>query len=115
MTREIKMIFNLKEEVLCRKFKKDDEEIYLIDEIYLRTLKTYSEKAYCMKFMRPLINFDSIKVTLNIKKTNGDKFQNGYELAEKGFENINMEDIFKLCPELKERTGELIHQKLTTK
>ena len=76
---------------------------------------SYSEKAYCMKFMRPLINFDSIKVTLNIKKTNGDKIQNGYELAEKGFDNINMEEVFKICPELKNHTGELIHEKLKLK
>lgn len=114
-TREIKMIFNLKEDLLCRKFQKEGEEIYLIDEIYLRTLKTYSEKAYCMKFMRPLINFDTIRVTLNIKKNNGDKIQNGYELAENGFDNINMDEVFKLCPELKQHTGELIHKQLTGK
>jgi len=111
-TREISMIFNVKEEDICKSYKKGNDQIHLIDEIYLRTLKTYSERVYCMKFMRPYINFDTVKVRIDIKRKDGTKFSNGYVLAEQGIENFNMDEVVKICPELKESLGEDICKKL---
>jgi hypothetical protein len=104
--REVQIIFNISEDDLCKKFKKDGVDVYLVDEIYLRTLKTYSERVYCMKFMRPHINFDTIKVRIDIKKKDGSKVQNGYLLAEQGIENVNIDGLLKICPELKDSLGE---------
>lgn len=108
--REIKMVFNILEDQLKRKFKKEDSEIYLVDEIYLRTLKTHSEKVYCSKFMRPNIDFDSIKVTLNIKLKDGTKIQRGYELTERHIKDITLDEVHKMLPELNGVGGQEIHK-----
>ena len=113
-SREIKMIYNIKEEYLSEEYLKEGENTFLIDEIYLRTLKTYSERVYCMKFMRPLINIDSIKVTLNIKLQNGKRIQEGYELRERGIENICMDQLFRICPKLKGKTGCKFYEKINS-
>lgn len=114
-TREIIMNFFLEEDILCEKFKKKEngvvEDIYLIDEIYLRTMKTYLERVYCSKFLRPYINFDSIKVTIDVKLRDGKKIKNGYELCESGMTKIHMDEVFKLCPELTKLTGKEYHSK----
>ena len=108
--REVKMIFNIREDQLKVKYKKGEEEIYLVDEIYLRTLKTHSEKIYCSKFMRPTINFDVIKVTLNIKLKDGTKIQRGYELKERVIESITLDEVHKILPELNGQSGREIHE-----
>jgi hypothetical protein len=114
-TREIVMIFNLSEDVLSRTFKKDNEDIYLIDEIYLRTLRTYSERVYCMQFMRPLINFDIVRVKIWLKMKSGQKYENGYQLTEMGITNFHMDELIRMCPALKNMSGKEIHQKIVDK
>lgn len=111
-TREVLMTFNLLEEDLKLKFKKGDQEVFLIDEIYLRTLKTYSEKVYCGRYMRPLINIDFIRVTIKIKLEDGSKPVIGYELKET-FVEETLEGLIKMTPDLKENSGQKWYDKLT--
>lgn len=49
-----------------RKFKYGSCEKYLIDEIYDRTLKMERERRYCMRFFRPYIQLQKIKVSIQI-------------------------------------------------
>jgi predicted RNA-binding protein YlqC (UPF0109 family) len=114
LTREVTMIFHVLEEDLCKEYEMDGSKIHLIDYIYLRTLKTYSERVYCMKFLRPDINFDTVKVTIHIKRADGTKYQNGYVLAEQGIESINMDEVLKMCPELKGKIGINLCKQSTT-
>ncbi len=122
-SRIVSMHFNLAEDSLHTTFKKQittktgDKQVieqHLINEIFLRTLKTHYERLYCMRFLRPVINIDrvrvSIKVTCNdIRK----KFPaQGYDLIETGINDIHMEQIFEMCPELKDLTGDLFSQKV---
>lgn len=110
-SREIKMIFNIREGQLKTKYKKGEDEIYLVDEIYFRTLKTHSERVYCMKFMRPYINFENIKVTLNVKLDNGLKVQRGYILEERVVNDTDdITEVHKVCPELIGQSGKEIHE-----
>ena len=111
-TREILMLFNIREDQLIEEYLSDGEKVFLVDEIYSRTLKTHSERVYCMKFLRPQVNFDSIKVTLNIKLTSGVKVQFGYELAEQVVTNVTLEEVLKLCPNLKDKCGVEIKAKV---
>jgi hypothetical protein len=115
ISREIVMSFNLTEEILSRTFQKGNEEIYLIDEIYLRTLRTYSERVYCMQFMRPLINFDTVTVKISLKMKTGQKYENGYKLTEMGITNFHMDEVIRMCPALKGMSGKEIHQKIKDK
>lgn len=110
-SKEITMIFNVDEEQLSTQYQKDKQRTFLIDEIYLRTLKTYSEKVYCLKFLRPYVNFETIKVTININRKDGTNDQIGYELTESPIKDICPEEIFRICPELKSLTGALLVRK----
>lgn len=102
---------------LFKRFSKDDsssESIkheYLINEIYLRTLKTHFERLYCMRFLRPYINIDRIRVFIRVSLTNGKKFhlpppQGSFDLIESGINDVQMGQIFEMCPELKNWQGE---------
>ena len=65
-----------------------------------------------MKYMRPYINFDSIKVTIKIRLRNGRKIESGYEFGEVGCAKLDMAEVFKMCPDLKNKTGQIIHNKI---
>ena len=122
-SRIVSMHFNLSEESLHKTFKKQislsngDKEIqeqHLINEIFLRTLKTHYERLYCMRFLRPFINIDRVRVS--IKVTCNDitkKFpEQGYDLIETGINDIHMEQIFEMCPELEALKGETFSKKV---
>jgi hypothetical protein len=78
--------------------KKDKKPIYLLDEIYRRTIKMHCERIYCMRFLRPNIDIDRIDVTIQV-------FGHGYseELANFSYRLVEVgyptEDnpIFVLC------------------
>jgi hypothetical protein len=116
--REISMYFNIEEDKLHKKYKKKQKdkttgkiveiEQYLMDEIYLRTLKTHYERLYCMRFLRPHnIHVDRVRVSIDVSlKNNNTKFpRQGYDLIETGITDIHMDQIFEMCPELRDRTG----------
>jgi hypothetical protein len=61
--------------------------------------------------MRPDIYIDEIKVTISIKFKNGIKEIIGYELKDNIYE-LTMEQLLKMCPVLRENTGEIWFDKL---
>jgi hypothetical protein len=84
-------------------FSKDKTKLYLIDEILHRTVKMHRERTYCMRFLRPTIQIDSINVKVNVFKSNKstDKiFSIGYRLEDKGYPNMPEQGIYEICPEL---------------
>nr|WP_293835170.1 hypothetical protein [uncultured Arsenicibacter sp.] len=121
--RSILLKFHINEDLLSKTFlkiekrgkKNINKQVYLMDEIYLRTLKTYSERVYCSKYLRPYINFDTIKVSITIQMNDSRKITNGYELCESGITKIHMDEVFRICPSLKELTGKKIHSQLATR
>jgi len=120
-SRTIQMVFHLEEDTMRKKFLKkiinknndpEEIEIFLIDEIYLRVLKTHYERLYCMRFMRPIINFDSIRVNIKINMRDGTKINDSFDLIESGISDVHMDEVFKICPELKEKTGNCYFENL---
>lgn len=116
-SRVIKYSFQLDEDLALKTFPKriNDatvENVYLLDEIYLRTLKAHYERLYCMRFMRPSINFDLIKVSIRIKLKNGKTVDKAFDLIEMGLEDANFENFFGICPELIEYSGEKVKSKI---
>lgn len=97
---EITLIFELSKENITRKYKKGEDDVYLIDEIKKRTLKMFQECIYCMRFLRPYLNITIIKcqidifnnftelegITEPIKKL-------GYNLIENGYPDLSEESI----------------------
>lgn len=121
-SRIVSMHFNIHEVILHKTFKKeiksnDSKEIieqHLVNEIFLRTMKTHYERLYCMRFLRPVINIDRIRVSIKVTCNNIKlKFpEQGYDLIETGMNDIHMEQIFEICPDLKNWTGDLVSQKI---
>ncbi|WP_201549819.1 HD domain-containing protein [Psychrobacter fjordensis] len=57
--------FSLRESWLSNKYRKEDEENFLIDYIYSRLEKMDLERIYCNRFTKEVCSIDSIKVTLS--------------------------------------------------
>src|ERR1035438_7674418 len=80
-------------------FSRDNAKLYLIDEILHRTLKMHRERTYCIRFLRPSIQIDSINVKVSVFKSNNSPdtlFSIGYRLEDKGYP----QGIYDICPEL---------------
>lgn len=70
-------------------FKKDGIDVYLLNEIYDRTLKMERERRYCMRFLRPNISIEQIRVGISIQHPNPkyytERDEMKYTLEEKGY------------------------------
>lgn len=77
-------------------------EQYLIDEIYERTLKTFSECLYCNRFLPDGCRFTKIKVKIIILDENHENIipPVSYELIESGYPTIVRKSIFEICESL---------------
>ncbi|MBZ0206903.1 MAG: hypothetical protein K8H89_11305 [Flavobacteriales bacterium] len=108
-SRDIIMMYNVDRLLMCKKFQKKDETITLLDEIHLRVLKTYAERVYCMKYLRPYINIDTIKVTIRIEENKQVVEEKGYELEESSIvQNESLTTMTLLWPDVALLTSELI-------
>ena len=80
-----------------QKFYKGDRSVYLVDEIYSRTLKMYRECEYCMRFTYDQVRIDTISVKIVIHKDNYGIIQAiepiGYRLAAHGYPDDGDESI----------------------
>lgn len=63
---QINLVFELEKKDLEKKYIVGDEEQFLLDEIYDRTIKMERERRYCQKFMNTEINICAINVSINI-------------------------------------------------
>ena len=90
-----------------RKFKKPintmtNRQVYLLDEIYERTIKTYFERLYCMRFMQDIVRIDAIDVNIRVykhaKSLDPCVPPIGYRLEETGYPDPSHSSIHDLCP-----------------
>ena len=60
---------------------------YLLDEIYRRTLKMERERRYCMRFLRPLVSIERIRVEIEVEDSRHplQKHRTSYALEETGY------------------------------
>ena len=119
----ISYLFRVDEVDLKKKFPKKNkagniEEIYLIDEIYERTMKTFLELLFCSKFFRPHIQIDQVRVHIDINMEEENKYGRNivksiqYNIDDLGYPTI---DFKTLCPDSENLTGEILAQKLIDK
>lgn len=105
--KEINMDFYMSGHITTSQFLKinRDGEVkqYLIDEIYDRTMKTFSECLYCNRFLPDGCRFTKIKVKINILDENHSDVITpiSYELIESGYPSIQKDSIFEICESLK--------------
>jgi hypothetical protein len=102
----VRLDFQLDSSDATRKFGKGNKRVYLLDEIYLRTMKMHRERMYCMRFLRPLITIDRIDVSIRVFGEGYSKevASFDYRLEETGYPSEKNTEIFALCPSLKNNT-----------
>jgi hypothetical protein len=103
--KEVSLHFYLGPADVTTKFGKgkSGKTVYLLDEIFERTMKTHIERIYCSRFLRPHISLDTVKVTIDVhtnKYFEEVKERVGYRLQEKGYPECRPKDIYSICPEL---------------
>lgn len=127
LAKQIKLSFDVEEDDLCKKFKKKvmrdgkevTEDVFLINEIYARTYKTHLERMYCMRFTRPDLQIDKIRVDIQITTNQKDERNRSikrhivYDIGEVGYPSTSAQGIFSICPELEKYTGEELCQMST--
>lgn len=94
-------------EVFKKKKRTSDEEVYLIDEIYIRSVKAFTECLYYNRFVPEKLRFRTINVTIEFLENNGDDYLDSisYRLEEKGYPQVIPEDIFVLAESQLLRNG----------
>ncbi len=112
-TQEIRMKFNLNKSRCCEVFQKptkDGGEVdtYLLDEIFVRTFKTFHECLYYNRFVSDKLRFNSVSVTIEFY--DDDNFipffdTIGYRLEEKGYPRVREENVYALCGKDLEKNG----------
>ncbi|ARC36779.1 hypothetical protein A6J80_10640 [Paracoccus yeei] len=100
-TREIALSFTFHDPGLFkRKLGKGDGHVYLLDEIFERSMKTFNEARYCSRFMRPHLEFERVKVDILIFDEQLEPLHNiVYTIAEHGYGN-HRSNIYEMVPEL---------------
>ncbi len=121
--KKVRLAFEIAEPYVSNRVQKGDGEVFLLDEIYERTLKMHLERTYCMRFMRPWVDINVIEVNIGV-------FHEGYEkrlrdedikytLAERGYPTAEKGGIFTICDTLgsgrRKLTGERLRQSVQPK
>lgn len=112
--REITLDFDLREDTAKLQFDKNGNPAFLLDEIFLRTLKMHLERMYCMRFLRPKIQLDEVRVTIQVFDVKYIRVleEIKYQLSESGYPGHPAEGICALCPTLKTWSGQILKDKL---
>ena len=119
--RDIALHFEMSRKTALRQYGKGNKSVYLLDEIFNRTLKMHLERIYCMRFLRTLFSIDRIRVTIEVFENIEQDYLIGppletisYTLEESGYPNTPAGGIQELCPELHGWTGESLREKLSS-
>lgn len=107
----IHMHFYISKQYATETFKKKKgdsiEEVYLVDEIYTRSIKAFTECMYYNRFVPDELRFRTINVDIDFLEDNGDDYYDSisYRIEEKGYPQIISNDIFTLVKDQLVRDG----------
>lgn len=77
------------------------DAVYLLDEIYERTLKMHFERKYCMQFMQEVVRIDALDVRIEVYEDDHSMTPCieaiGYRLQEQGYPDISSISLKDLC------------------
>lgn len=87
-----------------RTFGKGNGSVYLLDEIYSRTLKMYHECEYCMRFTHGIVRIDTISVKIEVYRDDHALIPAiqpiHYRLSARGYPSHGNQDIHEHVPGL---------------
>ena len=112
-TRTVSLSFELLLSHFKKKYWKNGVEVYLLDEIYKRTLKTHCEQVYCGKFMLPDVILDRTRVDIEICSS---QYENvigrfAYVLEQSGYPS-HIQSIDCEIPQLALLTGSAVASRI---
>lgn len=105
----IKLAFEVDECLAAEPFDKCGVKVFIIDEIYSRTVKMFYEQLYCLRFMRNFVDERPVRVQVqffNDDDVLDDVVKIQYSLEEKGYPLYSGDSIYEICPELKKWSGD---------
>ncbi len=95
----VDFLFYLDQAAAVNKFQKGNKKIFLLDEIFERTMKTHRERVYCMRFMVPAISISKLRVEIKVYGKTSDLLpceQISYTLQEQGYPG-QQGSVFEIC------------------
>lgn len=110
----VDLCFNIHVKDLVVKFGKKEKDgtissVFLIDEIFKRTVKTHLERVYCSRHMFPAVDVRAVCVKIEFSKDNehpGVQLpQIAYRLEERGYPQMKIEELHKACVSLQSWDG----------
>jgi hypothetical protein len=109
-TKQVKMRFYLNDIHLKEKMKLGELEVFLLDEIYDRTIKTFLECVYCNRFLPENIRISLVDVRIEIESDYKDVIPTiiTYRLEEKGYPSFPKMTIFEYCENLTNDKGQYL-------
>jgi len=120
--REISLSFNINYKNAKIKLGKGRKKVYLIDEIFERTLKTFCECIYCMRFFPTELSIKGIKIKITFYDDNSEQLREPIvcKLEECGYPDFCSKKIYNYCHNdlligRKRITGELISNQIKKK
>jgi len=100
-SKSINLKIELMKNNVTRLYGKGSKEIFLIDEIFSRLEKMYSEMLYCQRFMSEYIKLDRIRATIKIYDDRMDLLkEQTFNLEEEGYP-LTTKSLHKDHPEWK--------------
>ncbi len=98
---ELRMSFAANSDYFTKKYGKDTESVFLIDEIFARTVKAYYEGKYCSKYSSGNMAFDKVRVRIEVFAQSKKLVEITYVLEERDHPAASASsDIYVLAPEL---------------
>lgn len=100
LSHDVQMKFSLNKAMCTNTYKKGDKDIFLLDEIYCRTTKTFLECMYYNRFVPVEVRLASVSVIIcfDDEETYQEFFPSiKYRIEEKGYPTIYEENIYSLC------------------
>ena len=114
--RRVSLLFELDATHATKKYAKGSCKVYLYDEIIRRTLKMHRERIYCLQFMQPHVQIDTIDVSIVITT---DNFMTvlkkiTFSLLQRGYPDrpISLKEV-DVSPAIEALTGETLDKEIS--
>lgn len=98
--------FGFSSDLFGSKHGKGESEVFLLEEIYERTLKTWSEAIYCSKHL-PNLLLTTVDVDIRIfdPSSSLEVYRIKYRLEDSGYPSVSSGNIYDVCPDLADFGG----------
>jgi hypothetical protein len=106
--KSVELRFFIHKDFTLEKFGKLEEEIYLLDEVYNRTMKINLGRIYCMQFCKKLIDIEKIVVEIRFYANfvDDELFPPiNFTLCDSGYPETHRDGIYGLCDTLVDGDG----------